>query len=118
MRTRFLLAGVFACAMTLMAQNPGSVDTAVPPQAGPTSTTTLTGCLKGTTDQYFLMEKNGTRHVLVAKNRDLKPLMDHMVTVTGKADVNRDASSSSDEGSSRGNRFFQVDSVSDQGPCK
>jgi hypothetical protein len=83
----------------------------------PTSST-ITGCLKGSKNQYYVMEKNGTRHVLLAKGKDLSPYVDHEVTVTGKADSNRDASSSSDEGSGRGNRFFSVDEVSDQGACK
>jgi len=108
MRIRFLLAGALASAMALMAQNPGSVDTAVPPQAGPTAgTNSITGCLKGTSEQYYPMEKNGTRHELVAKNKDLKPYMDHMVTVTGRGDSNRDASSRSGEGTAGGIDSFR-----------
>ena len=41
-----------------------------------------------------------------------------MVTLTGKADHNRDASASSDEGNGTGNRFFAVDDFGDKGGCK
>lgn len=81
-------------------------------------TTTVTGCLNGSKNQYYVTEKDGTRHVLLAKGKDLSPYVNHEVTVTGKADINRDASASSDEGTARGNRFFSVDAVSDQGACK
>jgi hypothetical protein len=81
-------------------------------------TSTLTGCLKGSVDQYFVIDSSFFEHVLLAKGHEFGPYVDHMVTLTGKADNERDASSSSDEGSPRGNRFFSVDEVTDQGPCK
>jgi hypothetical protein len=92
-------------------------DATQPPQANSIPpTTTLTGCLMGKTNQYYVTEKDGTRHSLLAKGKDLSPYVNHEVTLTGKADNNRDASASSDGG--RGNRFFSVDDVSDQGACK
>jgi hypothetical protein len=47
-------------------------------QTGAQSTTTangssLTGCVKGSKDQYYLVEKNVHRHTLMAK-QDLSPL--------------------------------------------
>jgi hypothetical protein len=116
MRIPMLLAIVVLGGMALAtAQNPA-------PQQPQTSTTagsnTLTGCLKGSTNQYYVIEKNGTEHVLLSKGRNLSSYVNHMVTLTGTADINRDASASSDEGTAHGNRFFSVDSVSDQGACK
>lgn len=79
----------------------------------------MTGCLKGSVNQYYVVEKNGTTHVLQAKGHNLSPYVNHMVTLTGEADNNRDASASSDEGTAHGNRFFAVDDVSDKGGgCK
>ena|SRR5271166_5628594 len=115
MRIPMLLAIALLAGMALAtAQNP----TPEPPQVNTPPTSTVTGCLKGSVNQYYVVEKNGTRHVLLAKGHDLSPYVNHMVTLTGKADNNRDASASSDEGTARGNRFFAVDSVDDQGACK
>ena len=81
------------------------------------SGTTLTGCLKGSSHQYYLVEKNGHRHTLNEKSQDLSSYVNHEVTVTGKADTSRNPSTSSDaEGHHAG--YFSVDSVSDQGACK
>jgi len=96
--------------LTAFAQNPGSQSTA---SSGGTS---LTGCLKGSKDQYYVVEKNGHRHTLMAKNQDLNSYVNHEVTVTGKADTSRNAASSDAEGHRKG--FFSVDSVSEQGTCK
>jgi hypothetical protein len=115
MRIPMLLAIALLAGMALAtAQNPApeSAQINTPP------TSTVTGCLKGSVNQYYVVEKNGTTHVLQAKGHNLSPYVNHMVTLTGKADVNRDASASSDEGTAHGNRFFAVDSVSDQGACK
>jgi|SRR5579871_4521774 len=95
--------------LTAWAQNPGSQNT--PSSSG----TSLTGCLKGSKDQYYLVEKNGHRHTLMAKDQDLKPYVNHEVTVSGKADTSRTPNSDA-EGHRKG--FFSVDSVSDQGTCK
>jgi len=114
MRIPMLLAIVLLAGMALAtAQNP----TSEPPQLNTPPTSTLTGCLKGSVNQYYVVEKNGTTHVLLAKGHDLISYVNHLVTLTGKADNNRDASASSDS-AARGNRFFSVDDVSDQGACK
>src|SRR5271166_117976 len=115
MRIPMILAIVLLAAMALAtAQNPTSEST----QLNTPPTSTLTGCLKGSVNQYYVVEKNGTTHVLLARGHNLSPYVNHMVTLTGQADNNRDASASSDEGTARGNRFFAVDSVDDQGACK
>jgi hypothetical protein len=80
---------------------------------------TLTGCLKGSTDEFYLTERNGTMHVLMGHNRDLRPYVDHWVELGGNRDNSRDASASSDEGTAHGLRFFQVEEiVADNGVCK
>jgi hypothetical protein len=116
MRISMLVAIVLLAGIALAAaQNPAPA----PPQSNATAgNSTVTGCLKGSVNQYYVVEKNDTRHVLLSKGHDLSSHVDHWVTITGKADNNRDASSSSDEGSAHGNRFFAVDDVSDQGACK
>jgi hypothetical protein len=76
---------------------------------------TLTGCLKGKTDQYYLVEKNGTRHTLQGKNEDFSQHVNHTVTVTGKASDARVANSDA-EGHRKG--YFAVSSIDDQGACK
>jgi hypothetical protein len=83
--------------------------------AAASSAGTLTGCLKGTKDQYYLVEQNGKRHTLMAKNQDMSSYVNHQVTVTGKASAAR-AGGSDAEGNRKG--FFSVDSVNDQGACK
>ena len=85
--------------------------------AAPSVSNTLTGCLKGSKDQYYIVEQNGNRHTLMAKDQDLSSYVNHQVTVTGKADTSRNSAAGSDaEGHRKG--FFSVDSVSDQGACK
>jgi hypothetical protein len=107
MRSTILLA-----ALTL-----AGVLTASAQTAAPTSTSTLTGCLKGSKDQYYIVEQGGKRHTLMAKDQDLSSYVNHQVTVTGKASPSRNAAATSDaEGHRKG--FFSVDSVSDQGACK
>jgi hypothetical protein len=98
--------------LTVSAQNPNSQPT--PSNAS----NTLTGCLKGSEDQYYIVEKNGHRHTLQAKGQDLSSHVNHMVTLSGKTSPSRSAGSSSD---AEGNRsgFFSVDNVTDdQGACK
>ena len=119
MRIPMLLATLMLTAMsTASAQNPSSQDAPQQQQtAAPSGASTLTGCLKGSKDQYYIVEQNGTRHSLMAKNQQLSSYMNHEVTVTGKADTSRNPAGSSDaEGHRKG--FFSVDSVSDQGTCK
>ena len=77
---------------------------------------TLTGCLKGSKHQYYVVEADGTRHTVTAKNQDLGSYVNHKVTLTGKADTSRNAAASDAEGHRTG--YFSVDSVSDQGSCK
>lgn len=115
----FTLAAVIALAgfMSVAAQNT-TPSTTEPPQTASQGRSTLTGCLKGSTNQYYVIEKDGTEHVLLARKHDLSQYVNHEVVLNGQADVNRDASSSSDEGSAHGNRFFAVDSISDRGACK
>jgi len=122
MRVSILLTIVF-CAVVLVAtaqdsgsQNAAQRTTNEPPQMSGSST--LTGCLGGSRSQYYVIEKNGTEHVLLTKNRDLSKYVKHEVTVTGLADTNRDASASSDEGTAHGNRFFSLDTITDIGACK
>lgn len=82
---------------------------------------TLTGCLAGHHDGYRLTEKDGTVHQLmpVPENKGLRSHVGHIVTLGGYPDNNRDTSASSDEGTARGLRFFQVNElVSDSGNCK
>ena len=107
MRITLLLA-----TLTLTAMLTASAQT-----AAPSASNTLTGCLKGSTDQYYIVEQNGHRHTLMAKGQDLSSYVNHQVTVTGKADTSRNSAAGSD---AMGHRtgFFSVDSVSDQGACK
>ena len=120
MRVSMLLATIlFGGVLFATAQDSGSQAkrvTADPPQTSGSST--ITGCLGGSRHQYYVVEKNGTTHVLIAKNRDLTQYVKHEVTVTGLEDTNRDASASSDEGTAHGERFFSLDTITDQGACK
>jgi len=112
MRDTLLLATLLLLGMlTASAQNPSSPGTA----AASSKATTLTGCLKGSTDQYYIVEQNGKRHTLQAKDQDLSTYVNHQVTVSGKASPSRTAGSDA-EGHRKG--YFLVDSVSDQGACK
>lgn len=83
-----------------------------------TATTKLSGCLKGSDDQYYLVEKNGDRHTLMAKNEELRPYVNHMVTVTGKEDTSRVAPGASSDIDGHRSGFVSVNTVNDQGPCK
>jgi len=105
MLASLLLTGV----LTAPAQNPTPKGT-----TAASSGSTLTGCLKGKTDQYYIMESNGKRHSLMS-SQDLSSFVNHQVTVTGKADTSRATG-----GDAHGHRMglFSVSNVSDQGPCK
>ena len=112
MRITILLATLMLTGLlTASAQNTGSQTT----PAGSSGTSSLTGCVKGSKDQYYIVEQNGKRHTLQAKGQDLGSYVDHQVTVTGKASPSRTAGSDA-EGHRKG--YFLVDSVSDQGACK
>jgi len=111
MRLTILLSMLMLTSLlTVSAQNSGSQTTAS--SAG----TTLTGCVKGSKDQYYLVDKDGHRHTLMANSQDLSSYVNHQVTVTGKADASRNGAASDAEGHRKG--FFSVDSVNDQGACK
>ena len=86
----FILAGM----LTMSAQTSNPPDTT---QTGAASSAgTLTGCLQGSHDQYYIVETDGSRHTLMAKGQDLSQYVDHEVTVAGKADTSRNAAASSD----------------------
>lgn len=103
------------CTLMASASSP-SQDTTQQQQTGASSSAgTLTGCLQGSKDQYYLVEPNGKRHALMANNQDLSSYVNHQVTVTGKADTSRAAGSDA-QGNRKG--FFSVDTVNDQGACK
>jgi len=97
------------------AQNPSQDTTQQQQNAASSGAGTLTGCLKGSKDQYYLVEENGTRHTLMANTQDLSSYVDHQVTVTGKASTARTGSSDAE---SHRKGFFSVDTVNDQGACK
>jgi hypothetical protein len=99
---------VLLATLAASAQTPSSASAA-------TGDNTLTGCLKGSIDQYYLVEKNGHKHTLQGKNEDLSQYVDHTVTVTGKASTSRVAGSDV-EGHGKG--YFVVHNISDQGSCK
>ena len=112
MRITMLLATLMlTCLLTASAQDTSSQ--ATPPASS--GTNTLTGCLKGSKDQYYIVEQNGTRHTLQEKGQDLSSYVNHKVTVTGKADTSRTAGSDA-EGHRQG--YFLVDGVNDEGACK
>lgn len=108
MRIALLLATLILIgASTGSAQNPAS----------PSGASKLTGCLKHSASQYYLVEQNGTRHTLMAKGQHLGSYVNHQVTVTGKADTTHNPAAGSDT-NGMGSGFFSVGSVSDQGDCK
>ena len=107
MRINVLLTMILFGTLTLSAQTPSS--------SGATGDNTLTGCLKGSTDQYYLVETNGKKHTLQGKNEDFSQYVNHSVTVTGKASTAR-APNSNAEGHRKG--YFVVGNISDQGACK
>ena len=97
------------------AGNPSQDTTQQPQTAASSGAGTLTGCLKGSKDQYYLVEQNGKRHSLMANTQDLSSYVNHQVTVTGKASTARTTGSDA-EGQRTG--FFSVDTVNDQEACK
>jgi len=103
------------CVLMASASNPSQDTTQQQQNAASSSAGTLSGCLKGSKDQYYLVEQNGKRHSLMANNQDLGSYVNHQVTVTGKASAARVPSSDA-EGNRKG--FFSLDTVNDQGACK
>jgi hypothetical protein len=110
----FFAALMLVSGCTALAASSSSQDTTQQTTASSTANT-LTGCLKGSKDQYYLVEQNGKRHTLMATNQDLSSYVNHQVSVTGKASTARTGGSDA-EGHRKG--FFSVDTVSDQGACK
>lgn len=111
-----LLVLTFASSVSLLAQSSASMDKANPAATGPS--TQITGCLAGKSQQYRLVETNGTAHALMGDDKTLGEHVGHMVTLDGYRDNDRDASASGNNGMSRGMRFFQVNNVaSDNGKC-
>ena len=116
MRISILFAALMLVSVfTALANSSSAQDTTQQQTAASSAANTLTGCLKGSKDQYYLVEQNGKRHTLMAKSQDLGSYVNHQVTVTGKADTSRTAGTDA-EGHRKG--FFSVDSVNDQGACK
>src|SRR5215469_9995890 len=109
-------APMLICALMASASNPSQDTTQQQQNAASFSAGTLSGCLKGSKDQYYLVEQNGKRHSLMANNQDLSSYVNHQVTVTGKASTARTPGGSDAEGHRKG--FFSVDTVNDQGACK
>lgn len=110
MRFVFLATTLITVALTVSAQNSAT------PSTPSTDGGILTGCVKGSAHQYYLVEKNGHKHTLMeTNNTDLSSYVNHEVTVTGKADTSRVAGSDA-EGHRKG--YFSVNGVTDQGPCK
>jgi|SRR5208283_1715863 len=99
--------------------NPGGASPALQKANLSPGETTVTGCLQGKTDGYYLTEKDGTMRLLMGPNEELRQHVDHWVQLGGNRDNRRDASASSDEGTPHGLRFFQVEEIlADQGTCK
>ena len=69
--------------------------------------TTVTGCLKGQTDGFHVIEKYGTMGSLMSPSQNLKPYVYHWVQLGGNRDLRHDASASSDERTPHELRFFQ-----------
>ena len=112
---------VFSCCATALAQTsqPSAISPSLRTASLSTQETTLTGCLEGKTNGYYLIEQNGTVHMLMGRNRDLRLYVDRWVELGGNRDNSRDASASSDQGTAHGLRFFQVEEViADNGTCK
>jgi hypothetical protein len=117
MRITALLAFLVLTGALTLSANTSSPTNQQQPAATSSGTDTLSGCLKGSKHQYYIVEQDGSRHTLMTKdNQDLSSHVNHMVTVTGKAENSRNAAGSDAEGHRKG--FFSVDSVSDQGACK
>ena len=109
-----------ACCALALAQTTTSSGPAVMQKASLSAgETTVTGCLQGKTDGYYLTQKDGTMRLLMGSNDKLRSYVGHWVELGGNRDLRRDASASSDEGTPHGLRFFQVEEIlADQGTCK
>ena len=114
-----LVAVLLLCCALASAQttNTGGAP-AVVQKASLSGETTVTGCLQGKTDGYYLTEKDGTMRLLMGPDDELNSYVGHWVQLGGNRDNRRDASAG-DEGTPHGLRFFQVEEIlADQGTCK
>lgn len=112
--TKLLATFVLPAALALSSQAVNPPATMQQPTASSSGTDTLSGCLKGSKHQYYVVEQDGTRHTVTGK--DLCSHVNHQVTLTGKAETGRGAAGSDAEGHRKG--YFSVDSISDEGACK
>lgn len=109
-----ILALLFAACLTLPAQSSSSAMGQANP-AAEGKPTQIIGCLKGSSQQYRLVEKDGTRHLLLGDNNALAGHVGDEVRLVGYRGNSRDASSSMGNASN----YFQVQSLSsDNGKCK
>jgi hypothetical protein len=117
MRTTILLVTlVLTGALTLSAKSGNPSGNQQGSTASSSGTDTLTGCLKGSKHQYYVVAADGSRHTVMARgNLDLSTLVNHKVTLTGKEDTTRAAGSDA-EGHRKG--YFAADNATDQGACK
>lgn len=115
MRTAIsILALCFAASMSLFGQSNSSTASQANPAASG-QPTQIIGCLKGTSQQYRLVEKDGTTHMLMGDESALAGHVGDEVRLVGYRDNRRDASSSMGHASN----YFQVQSLSsDNGKCK
>jgi hypothetical protein len=109
-----ILVLCFAASMSLFAQSNSSTASQANPAASG-QPTQITGCLQGKSQEYRLVEKDGTMHLLVGDNSAMAGHVGNEVTLVGYRDNRRDASSSMGHASN----YFQVQSLSsDNGKCK
>lgn len=109
-----ILTLLFAACLSLPAQS-GSSTMGQANTAEQGKPTQIIGCLKGRSQEYRLVEKDGTTHMLVGDNNALAGHVGDEVRLVGYRGNSRDASSSMGNASN----YFQVQSLSsDNGKCK
>lgn len=72
---------------------------------------TIAGCLTGGNGNYRLVDEHGYRRMLLGDNSELSQHVGQQVELTGKLELQPDASESANNGMGRERRFFQVQSV-------
>jgi hypothetical protein len=97
--------------LSAFSQSAGSQGNGMNWQDQQTHPQTIQGCLTGSPDSYRLTERIGTYHLLMGDNKLLGSYVGQNVQLSGKRDLDRDASASSDEGTAHGMRFFRVDNI-------
>lgn len=121
MRTLSLIALLLVISAAAWAQNANSASDRVGLQqvSVPTGQSMITGCLQGQPHNYRLIEKDGTFHLLMGESDALSLHANHNGQLIRYKDNDRDASTSSDESTPRGMRFFRVENIaSDSGSCR